>query len=102
MGRFKSKDRSQGLLLPVYLEEQLSIGTFEWTVDYLIDKADMTLFEENYNNDEKGAAAYSPRELLKIIIFSYSRGIISSRKMERACTVSTNGKRTPPFGGSLT
>jgi transposase len=46
---------------------------------------DLTLFEQNYNNDKKGACAYSPKILLKIIMFCYSRGIISSRKIEKAC-----------------
>jgi len=69
----------------VNLQEQLLPDTFEWTIDYLIDKTDMSLFEEKYNNDELGAAAYSPRALLKIILYCYSRGIITSRRMERAC-----------------
>src|SRR5215207_8944394 len=37
------------------------------------------------SNDETGAPAYPPRMLLKIILFGYSRGLISSRKLERAC-----------------
>ena len=49
MARFKEYDRSQGLFLTVNLEEQLIPGTFEWTLDYLIDKMDMSLFEKNYN-----------------------------------------------------
>jgi len=44
---------------------------------------DMSLFERNYINDEYGAAAYPPRALLKLIFFCYSRGIISSRKIEK-------------------
>jgi transposase len=85
MGRFKDTDKSQRMLIAVNLKEQLFPGTFEWTVDYLIDKADLSLFEEKYNNDRLGAAAYSPKVLLKILLFCYSRGIISSRKIERAC-----------------
>jgi transposase len=61
------------------------LGSFEWTINYLIDKIDISLFEENYHNDEKGAAAYSPRVLLKVILFCYSKGIISSRRIEKAC-----------------
>ena len=72
MARFKDYDRSQGLFLTVNLDEQLIPGTFEWTLDYLIDKLDMSLFEKNYNNDETGAKAYPPNALLKIIIYSYS------------------------------
>jgi transposase len=50
-----------------------------------VDKTDMSLFEKNYHNDAKGAAAYPPALLLKAILFCYSRGIITSRKIERAC-----------------
>ena len=85
MARFKHTDKSQGLSLTVNLEKQLIPGTFEWTIDYLISKIDISIYEQNYNNDEKGANAYSPRILLKVILFCYSRGIISSRKIEKAC-----------------
>jgi transposase len=68
----------------VNLEEQIVPGTFEWALDYLIDKTDMSIFEQNYHNDEKGACAYSPATLLKMIIYCYSMGIISSRRIEKA------------------
>ena len=85
MARFKYADKSQGLFLVVNLREQIVPGTFEWAVDYLIDEMDMSLYEQNYHNDETGAKAYPPNVLLKIIFFCYSRGIISSRNIERAC-----------------
>jgi hypothetical protein len=50
MANFKHSERSQGLFLTVNLEDQLIPGTFEWTVDYLIDEFDMSLFEQNYHN----------------------------------------------------
>jgi hypothetical protein len=64
------------------LKEQTALGTFEWAVSHIIDKADMPLFEKKYHNDAKGAAAYPPALLLKAILFCYSRGIISPRKIE--------------------
>jgi len=85
MARFKYTDNSQGLFISVNLKEQLLPDTLEWTIDYLVDKMDLTLFERNYHNDEKGAAAYSPRILLKAIFYCYSKGIITSRKIEKAC-----------------
>jgi len=84
MARYKNADNSQGLFLTVKLHEQLVPGTFEWTLNYLIDKADISLFDLNYKNDEKGATAYSPRVLLKAILYCYSMGILSSRKIEQA------------------
>jgi transposase len=85
MARFKYTDNSQGQFIAVNLKEQIVVGTFEWTVSHIIDKTDMFLFEKKYHNDAKGAAAYPPALLLKIILFCYSRGIITSRKIERAC-----------------
>ena len=85
MARFKDTEKHQGMFLTVNLYEQLLPGTFEWTVDYLINQADMSLFELKYNNDTKGATAYSPKILLKIILYCYSAGIITSRFIEKAC-----------------
>ena len=85
MARFKYTDNTQGQFLSVNLQEQIILGTFEWTISYLIDKMDLSFFEHNYNNDEKGAAAYSPGILLKVILYCYSKGIISSRRIEKAC-----------------
>jgi transposase len=59
-------------------------GTFEWTLGYLIDRTDLSLFDLQYDNDEKGAPAYQPAVLLKIIFYCYSRGIITSRPIEQA------------------
>jgi len=85
MARLKHTDNTQGQFIAVNLKEQLLPGTFEWTIDYLINKMDMSLFEKKYNNDEKGAAAYPPRALLKVILYCYSKGIITSRQIEKSC-----------------
>ena len=60
MARFKYTDNSQGQFIQVNLQEQLLLGSFERTIDYLINTTDLSLFEKNYKNDEKGAAAYPP------------------------------------------
>ena len=85
MAKFKETEGKQSLFVAVNLQQQLIPGTFEWTIDYLIDKIDISLFECNYKNDFFGAAAYSPKILLKSILFCYSKGIISSRKIEKTC-----------------
>jgi transposase len=68
MARYKQTDNSQGQFIAVNLQEQLLPDTFEWTIDYLINKTDISLFDKKYNNDQTGAAAYSPKVLLKIIL----------------------------------
>ena len=86
MPRFKEHDYSQGRFLSVDLGKQVQPGTFEYTVSNLIDhQIDLSVFEGKYRNDETGAPAFDPAVLLKIILVAYSRGIISSRKIARAC-----------------
>lgn len=86
MARYKRYDYDQTKLLPVNYAQQILPGTFEHTVSYVIDnELDLSVFDERYRNDELGAPAYDPRILLKIILYAYSRGVISSREIERLC-----------------
>ena len=86
MAKYKKYCYKQALLLPVVFENQIQFGTFEYTLNYLIDnRIDLSIFNGRYNNDETGAPAYDPAILLKIILFTYSQGIVSSRKIEQAC-----------------
>ena len=86
MPRYKRYDYDQAKLLPVAFHKQIQPGTFEFTLSYLIDnKVDLTVFEELYDNDLTGAPAFDPAILLKVVLLAYSRGIISSREIARAC-----------------
>jgi len=86
MARYRDRSREQAYMLPVHLADQLQPGTFEHTIDYLVDnEIDLSVFETRYDNDETGAPAYDPAVLLKVVLFAYSRGITSSRQIARAC-----------------
>lgn len=86
MARYKSYSYAQGKFIPVHFEKQIIPGTFEYSLNYLIDhKLDLSIFDERYRNEETGATAYDPKILLKIILFAYSRGIVSSRRIAQAC-----------------
>ena len=76
--------------LPVDLRQQLVAGTFEHALDWPVDhELDLTSFDARYKNDDDGAPAYPPGLLLKVVLFAYSRGMISSRQIERACRASS-------------
>lgn len=86
MAKYKPYTTKQGIFAAVFLEDQLQPGTFEHTLNYLINQEiDLTFFDSRYRNDETGAPAYDPKILLKIILFAYSRGITSSRKIAQCC-----------------
>ncbi|MFZ5655418.1 MAG: IS1182 family transposase [Pseudomonadota bacterium] len=86
MARYKDYNYEQGKLIPISFREQILPGTFEHTLSYLIDhELDLSVFDQRYHNDATGAPAYDPALLLKIVLYAYSRGITSSRRIERCC-----------------
>lgn len=86
MARYKDYDYGQMKMIPVSFERQILPGTFEYSLSYLIDhELDLTPFDQHYSNDDNGRPAYDPRLLLKIVVLAYSKGITSSRQIERLC-----------------
>jgi len=86
MAKYKHYDYSQMVMLPVSLEEQLMSGTLEFAIHTLVEtRMDLSRFDEKYTNDDTGRWAYNPKILLKVVLLGYARGLISSRKLERAC-----------------
>jgi hypothetical protein len=79
-------DYSPSMLIPVFFEEQLMPGTLEFAIHTLVEtQMDMSILDDYYAYDQTGRRAYDPKILLKVVLFAYSRGLISSRKIERAC-----------------
>ena len=86
MARYKDYNYDQMKMLPVSYEKQILPGSFEYSLSYLIDnELDLSVFDQQYQNDSTGRPAYDPKLLLKIIILAYSKGITSSRQIERLC-----------------
>jgi transposase len=86
MAKYKHYDYSQDVLIPVSLKDQLMPGTLEFAIHILVEtRIDTSTFDDRYKNDETGRCAYDPKIPLKVILFGYSRGLISSREIERAC-----------------
>jgi len=90
-------------LLPVDFDKQIQVSSFEHAVCYLVDQdLDVTVLHSRYKNDAEGAPAFDPGVLLKIVLLAYSRGIVSSRKIEAACRenvlfIAVSGDSRPHF-----
>jgi transposase len=102
MARYKHIDTSPRFI-PVDLERQLVPGTFAYALSYLIDhRLDFSAFDRRYRNDDRGATAYPPRTLLKLVLYAYSLGIVSSRAIEQVCRehvtfIALSGDQAPHF-----
>jgi len=81
MARYKPYSYAQGKFIPIHFAKQILPGTFEYSLNHLIDhELDLSRFDERFKNDVTGASAYDPRILLKIVLYAYSRGIFSMFK----------------------
>ncbi|MCA0377810.1 MAG: IS1182 family transposase [Gemmatimonadetes bacterium] len=102
MARYKPFD-TQPKFIPVDLAAQLLPGTFEHALHHLLAHAiDLTPFDARYRNDATGAPAYPPAMLLRVVLFAYARGIVSSRAIARACEdhvtfIALSGDSRPHF-----
>jgi transposase len=86
MARYKPYQYDEMVLVPLSFQDQLELGRFEYSLNELVEHyLDLSVYEARYQNDRSGARAIHPKLLRKVILFAYSRGIISSRQIERAC-----------------
>jgi transposase len=93
MPRYKDSNQEQGRFISITLSDQLLPDTFEYTINYLInEEIDLSELDSKYKNDLTGAPAYDPRVLLKIILYAYSRGIFSSRRIMELCETNVVAK----------
>ena len=82
MGTFKRYDNvDQGLLLPPSLRDWLPEDHLVWFISETVDQLDLDAFLERYRISGKGEQAYPPRTMLKILLYAYSTGVFSSRKI---------------------
>ncbi len=86
MPNYKPDLSAQAKFIPVDFAQQIFPGTFEYALNHIVNhRLDLRPFDAMYDNEHKGAAAYSPATMLKIILFCYAHGILSSRRMAKAC-----------------
>jgi len=86
MANYKPDLSCQSKFIPIDFAQQILPGTFEYALSHIVDKhLDLSTFDDWYKNDNGGAAAYPPSVMLKIILFGYSRGLVSSRRIAEAC-----------------
>jgi transposase len=78
-------DRGQVMLLPPSLTDWLAEDHLVWTVLGAVEQMDLDAFYGAYRANGQGRAAYDPRMMVALLVYSYAVGIRSSRQIERAC-----------------
>jgi transposase len=78
-------DRNQSFLMPPDLRDWLPEGHLAWFVLDAVAGMNLAEFYGAYRADGVGRRAYDPAMLVALLLYGYSRGVRSARKIERAC-----------------
>jgi transposase len=82
---FRPYDPDQVLLMAPVLAEWIPDGDLAHFVSDLVESGtlDLSAIYASYE-DERGYPPYDPRLMVKLLIYGYANGVMSSRKLERA------------------
>ena len=84
---FKSVDRETCYLMPPSLREWLPATHLSWFIVATVETIDLSKFYAAYRSDGWGRAAFEPKMMTGLILYSYCLGEQSSREIEKACEV---------------
>lgn len=82
--RFRADHLDQGLLLPPSLHDWLPEGHLARFIADVVEVLDLKSVYGSYAGDGRGLAAYQPAMMVRLLVYGYCLGVVSSRKIERA------------------
>jgi transposase len=71
--------------MPRNVREWLPPEHLCWKVLDVVGGLDLSAFERSYRSDGQGGVAYPPANLVALILYWYSKGVRSTRRIEQAC-----------------
>ncbi len=77
------EDRQQTLLFPNSIDQYVSEDHPVRAYDAFVDALDFNELGINLDEGKVGNTQYYPRSMLKLLLYGYSYGVKSSRKLER-------------------
>ena len=80
---YRYGNRNQQTLLPPSIEEYVPADAPVRAYDAMIDAMDLAAVGLTFDPCRVGNSQYDPRAMLKLLVYGYSYGVRSSRKLER-------------------
>jgi transposase len=84
---YRPVDRDQMMLLPPDLRDWLPPRHFVWFLLAVLEELDLSGFEADRRLGGVGRQGFDPRMLLGLLVYGYSHGQRSSRRIEELCSV---------------
>jgi len=82
---YRYGDRYQMNLMPQSIEEYISEDNPVRAYDAFVEALDFRQLGIDVNPDKVGNSEYDPCSMFKLLVYGYSYGVRSSRKLEREC-----------------
>jgi transposase len=82
---YRQGNRDQQTLLPPSIEDYVPADAPVRAYDAMIETMDLAAMGFVLDSHAVGNSRYHPRSMLKLLVYGYSYGIRSSRKLEREC-----------------
>jgi transposase len=82
---YRCGDRYQMDLMPQSIEEYVGEDNPVRAYDYFVEALNCRQLGIDINPDKVGNSEYDPRSMFKLLVYGYSYGVKSSRKLEREC-----------------
>jgi transposase len=82
---FIESRREQGFLLPPDVRDWLAADHLAWFVIDAVKEMDLSAFYGAYRADGHGRAAYEPSMMVALVLYGFSTGVRSSRRIECHC-----------------
>lgn len=82
---YRYGDRYQMDLMPQSIEEYVSEENPVRAYDFFVEALNFRQLGIDINPEKVGNSEYDPRSMFKLLVYGYSYGVKSSRKLEREC-----------------
>ena len=80
---YRCGDRYQMNLMPASIEDYVGSNNPVRAYDAFVEALNFRELGITINPDKVGNSEYDPRTMLKLLVYGYSYGVKSSRKLER-------------------
>jgi transposase len=82
---YRHGQRRQGVLFPASIEDYVSAEAPVRAYDAIIESLRLESLGFEVDPHKVGCPQYDPKSMLKLLVYGYSYGVRSSRKLEREC-----------------
>jgi len=80
---FRPYDPDQVFLMPASMRDWLPGDHLAYFISDVVDQLDLSGIMERYAGEERGYPPYHPRMMVKVLLYAYCVGVVSSRRIER-------------------